>query len=120
MSEIISYCGLICRTCPIYVATREENKGEQAKMRVEIAKQCREHYGMNYSPEDITDCDGCKAETDRLFPPCNSCYIRNCARQKKLENCAYCVNYICDKLQAFFSTDSAAKARLEEVRNSRL
>jgi hypothetical protein len=116
MDEVLSYCGLICRTCPIHEATKEENIEKRTKMRIEISRLCKEHYGMNYEPEDITDCDGCKAASGRLFPACSSCKIRSCARQRGLENCAFCAEYICDTLQAFFATDLNAKIRLKKVR----
>jgi hypothetical protein len=118
MSEMISYCGLVCQTCPIFLATRVENKAEQARRRVEIARLCKEQYGMKYEPEDITDCDGCRTEGGRLFSGCKNCPIRNCARPQGLENCAHCADYVCGKLEAFFATEPTAKARLEEVRSS--
>ena len=117
MSEMIAYCGLVCQTCPIYLATREENKEEQARMRVEISRRCKEQYGMKYEPEDITDCDGCRTEGGRLFSACKDCAIRNCARQKGVETCAHCTDYVCGKLEAFFATDPAGKACLDEVRS---
>ncbi len=118
MTEIIACCGLVCQTCPIYLATRQENKEEQARMRAEIAQLCKEQYGVNYEPEDITDCDGCQTEGERLFSASKNCPIRKCARQKGLENCAYCTEYACGKLEAFFSTDPTAKTRLDEIRSS--
>jgi hypothetical protein len=118
MTEMIGYCGLTCQTCPIYLATRQENKEEQARMRAEIVQQCKEQYGMNYELEDITDCDGCQTEGERLFSACKNCLIRKCAREKELENCAYCTEYACGKLEAFFNTDPTAKTRLDAVRSS--
>ena len=116
MGEMIAYCGLVCRTCPIYLATRMEDKEEQARMRARIATLLKEQYGMNYGPEDITDCDGCSAEHGRLFVGCLRCGIRTCAREKGLENCAHCADYVCEKLKIFFNTDADAKTRLDEVR----
>ncbi len=49
MTGMIVYCGLSCQTCPIYLATRQENKEEQTRMRVEIAQLCKEQYGMDYA-----------------------------------------------------------------------
>ncbi len=118
MDGSITYCGLVCRTCPIYLATREENTKEQELMRAHIARVCNERYGIKYEPEDITDCDGCRTEGGRLFPGSRNCSIRKCARQKGLENCAHCTDYICEKLEAFFKTDPDAKTRLDELRNS--
>jgi len=118
VTRIIAYCGLACQTCPIYLATRQEDKEEQARMRAAVAQLCQEHYGMNYRPEDITDCDGCPTEGGRLFSGCKDCAIRNCARQKGLENCAYCCEYACERLETFFATDPAAKTRLDQMRSS--
>jgi hypothetical protein len=118
MTEIVAYCGLTCQTCPIYLATRQENKEEQARMRAEIVRLCKEQYGMNYELEDITDCDGCRTEGERLFSACRNCPIRKCARGKELENCAYCAEFACGKLEAFFSTDPTARIRLEAIRSS--
>jgi hypothetical protein len=118
MTEMVSYCGLNCQTCPIYLATRQENKEERARMRADIVKLCKDHYGINYKVEDISDCDGCHTEGERLFSSSKDCPIRTCAREKALENCAYCTEYACGKLEAFFKTDPAAKARLDAVRES--
>jgi len=118
MTEPVAYCGLVCRTCPIYVATRQEDKEVQGKMRAEIVRLCHEQYGMQYQLEDITDCDGCRTEGGRLFAPSTMCRIRTCARQKGIENCAHCPDYACGWLEKIFVTDPAARTRLDERRNS--
>jgi hypothetical protein len=115
---VVAYCGLVCQTCPIYLATRAENEEEQKRMRSEIAQLCQEQYGMAYKPEDITDCDACPTEGGRLFFACADCVIRKCARENGLENCAYCNEYACERLEAFFATEPTARARLDEMRNS--
>ena len=113
---MIAYCGLDCQTCPIHLATLQTDKAEQARLRAGIARLCKEHYGMELSPEDISDCDGCRTDAGRLFSQCKACPIRICAGGKQLVNCAYCAEYPCDKLEAFFRTDPAAKARLDAIR----
>jgi hypothetical protein len=118
MSAIIAYCGLTCHTCPIYMATREDNPTEQKRMRVEIARQCQEQYRIEYSPVDITDCDGCPTAGGRLFSGCSNCLIRECAMQRGYENCAWCSEYVCDKLEKLFVSEPSARKRLDEIRNS--
>jgi len=118
VAEVVSYCGLICLTCPIYIATRIENYEAQARMRVEIARLCREQYGMKYEVEDITECDGCRTEGGRLFSGCRNCHIRQCAKKRGLENCAHCTDYACPDLEAFFAKEPTAKIRLDQIRNS--
>ena len=116
MSELLSYCGLVCSTCPIFLATRESDKEVQKKKRIEIAGICKEQYGMNLELSDITDCDGCRTEAGRLFSGCYECTIRECAKGKAIETCANCSEYICRKLESFFVHDSSAKIRLDEMR----
>ena len=82
MEDNLSYCGLICETCAIYLATREKNPGKKHEMRVDIARQIKERYGQECEPEDISDCDGCETEGGRLFSGCENCPMRKCARQK--------------------------------------
>ncbi len=116
MSEPFAYCGITCRSCPIYLATKQEDKEKQAGLRAEIVKVCKERYGLIYGLEEITDCDGCRTEGGRLFPGSRNCPVRKCAREKGLENCAYCPEYGCEKLESLFGTDPAARTRLDEVR----
>jgi hypothetical protein len=118
MGEVIAYCGLVCQTCPIYLATRVESQEERERMRAEIAQLCQGQYGMAYEPEDITDCDGCQADEGRLFSACKDCAIRKCARQRGLESCAFCDEYVCERLDAFFASESSARIRLDEMRET--
>jgi hypothetical protein len=117
MTEMIAYCGLICKTCPIYLATRQANTEEQTRMRIEIFRRCREHYGMNIELADVTDCDGCRTEGGRLFSGCKKCHIRNCVRARGLENCAYCADYACEQLEAHFKKDPTSRPRLDQIRS---
>ena len=119
MAEIIAYCGLSCDTCPIYLTTREENEEKRDKMRAEIAREIKEHYGIEYRPQDINDCDGCRTEGGRLFSGCKTCLIRSCARDKGLENCACCSEYACEQLLKFFAMEPEAKERLDRTKSKR-
>jgi hypothetical protein len=118
MVEMVAPCGLNCLTCPIYLATRVEDAGEQREMRTGIANQCREQYKLNFELEDISNCDGCLAG-GRLFPACKDCPIRRCAKEKGLNNCVYCSEYPCKDLRQFFQTEPAAKDQLERIRRKR-
>lgn len=85
-------------------------------MRAEIARICSEQYQVRLTPEEVSDCDGCKVNK-RLFSGCTKCEIRDCAKNKKLINCAHCSDYPCDRLLAFFSTDPQAKILLDVIRS---
>jgi len=117
METITAYCGLICETCPIHLATLETDISQQAKMRVLIAEELSKIYGTTPKPEIITDCDGCKVNNGRLFTGCADCEIRKCAILKNLLNCAYCSDYACDKLNRHFAIDHGAQERLEVIRS---
>jgi hypothetical protein len=113
---MIAFCGLTCDSCPIHLATLEPDKSRQRQMRESIADQCNKQYGMNIFLKDITDCDGCKASTGKLFSGCLNCKIRNCAGLRNIENCAFCSNYACGILREHFLLDPDAQTRLEEIR----
>lgn len=117
MDRLTSYCGLVCETCLIYLAAREKDGDKRYDMRARIAREIKKLYGEEYKPENISDCDGCKAESGRLFSGCKDCRIRNCAKRKGVENCAYCAEYACEKLDDIFATEPAAKARLDALRD---
>jgi hypothetical protein len=100
------------------LATREKNDEKKHKMRIEIAQQIKERYGQDYKAEDVTDCDGCKAEGGRLFSGIENCQIRKCAKAKGFENCAHCSEYACEKLEKFFATDPETKVRLDAIKST--
>ncbi len=64
---MISYCGLICQTCPIYLASKETDKKRKEKIIYEIIDKCKELYGLEYKFEDINDCDGCKSDRREII-----------------------------------------------------
>jgi len=102
----------------IHLATLEQDQSKQQLMRESIAEQCSTIYGMNLLVIDITDCDGCRANTGRLFSGCSQCKIRQCAIHKDIDSCAFCVDYICERLQEHFLLDPDAQSRLEKMRIS--
>jgi len=118
MNEMLSYCGLLCNNCPVFLADRESNSIKKQKMKSEIVSMCKEHYGLNYNLNDINSCDGCTSDSGQLFTGCKNCGIRKCVIQKGLNNCAYCEDYACDKLLSLFESDPAAKLRLDFIRTS--
>lgn len=116
MDEMIAYCGLRCDTCSILLATRETDDEKRNKMKVEIIRICKEHYGTEYKLEDITDCDGCKTEGGRLFSGCSKCQVRKCAKAKGVENCAHCDEYPCEEIEKLSAKEPEVKKRLDEIK----
>ena len=118
MEENLAYCGLSCHGCGIYLATREQDPEKKHEMKVDIAWQIKEHYGQELKPEDVTDCDGCKVETGRLFSGCENCQIRKCASERGVETCAHCDEYACEKLEEFLAKEPTSRERLDEIKKS--
>ncbi len=116
MNAMLSYCGLNCESCPIHLATLERDAVKRKNMRIEIARMCREQYGKNLDIQDVTDCDGCRARTGRLFSGCANCAMRKCAIERNVTSCAFCADFACETLLKHFASDPSARARLEAMR----
>jgi hypothetical protein len=120
---MLAYCGLDCSACPIRLATQETDPERQRSMRQGIVADIQRLYAMTCTVEDITDCDGCRSDTGRLFAACAGCGVRQCARERHLENCAHCSEYVCRTLQGFFDHGGKllhmdARKRLDEIRET--
>ena len=106
---MLSYCGINCGECPAYLATKKNDEEEINKIASEWSS-----VAMKFSPEEIY-CDGCSNEK-RHFSWVPNCDIRICCTEKKLENCAYCDDFICEILKNSLEKDPNAKLNLEEIR----
>jgi len=110
---MIAYCGITCTECPALLATQKDDQKERAK----VAEMWSKEFDVDLKPEDI-NCDGCLAESERLFSHCQVCEIRACGREKTVVNCAYCDDYGCEKLTKFLDMVPEAKNTLEEIRKA--
>lgn len=111
MDKMIVYCGINCMECPAYVATQRDNREEIEKIAKNWSNEER-----SFTPEEIY-CDGCNADR-RIFSWCKECDIRECCRTRGFINCAYCDDYICDKLKVIFEKTPPARINLEKIRKS--
>ena len=112
---MIVYCGINCAACPIYLATQKDDDN----LRRQVQEMYKNTFKMDLKLEDII-CDGCKSD-GRIFFFCNSCRIVKCAKKKNYENCAYCEEFICKKLNSIYNIippEYKAKENLEEIRKS--
>ena len=111
MEPIVACCGLTCSLCKAYLATQRDSDEERRK----VAEDWSKVLSVDIKPEQI-NCDGCLSE-GRLFFYCQSCEKRRCCIEKNLENCAYCDDYPCSKLDNVFKAVPNAKATLDEIRS---
>jgi len=115
-NEMIAFCGLVCTTCPIHLATIETDEQKKMEIKRNIIYILQQQYGQKRNIEEITDCDGCLTEGSRIYISCASCTIRECARHKALINCAYCKDYPCEKLNMVFAMEESARTRLNQIK----
>jgi hypothetical protein len=116
MGERIAYCGIACSACPAFIATANDDDAARLK----VARQWSKWFHAALDAGDI-NCDGCAADGARLFGHCRECEIRRCARDRKLENCAFCADYPCGRLTGFWKTLPTREAanNLEAIRRKR-
>jgi hypothetical protein len=114
MEKMIAFCGLSCSGCPAFIATQKDDDEEREK----VAVMWSEQFKVDLKPEDI-NCDGCLVDSERLFSHTKVCEIRKCGKERKLQNCAYCDDYACDKLIEFFTKAPEAKTTLDGIRAGR-
>lgn len=113
MKSIIAYCGLVCSECPAFIAKKDDDN----ELRKKTAEDWSKQFGQEITPESI-NCDGCFS-SDVVISYCHICEIRKCGLKKKVKNCAYCDEYICEKLEKWFKNVPDAKKRLDEIRSTR-
>lgn len=113
MEKMIAHCGIVCTECPGFIATQKDSDEE----RKNVAELWSKMYNAEVKPEDI-NCDGCLTTNGRLIDYCKICEIRKCALEKGFKNCAYCSQYICERLDDWFKKVPEAKGTLEGVKKS--
>jgi hypothetical protein len=109
---MLSCCGLNCSKCEAYLATQADND----EMRAGVAKEWSERYNADIKTEHI-NCNGCRSDGSKFFYCSDICELRKCCLEKKLDNCAACNMYACDKLEAFFRLAPEAQAALDALRH---
>ena len=113
MNKMVAYCGIVCSQCPGFLATQKDDDAARKK----VAEAWSKQFNMPVKPEDV-NCDGCAADGERIVGYANICKIRKCAREKQLENCAYCDEYACERLTKWFGAVPQARTTLEEIRKN--
>ncbi|MBU1341730.1 MAG: DUF3795 domain-containing protein [Proteobacteria bacterium] len=110
MSKMIACCGLVCTSCPTFLATRNDDDAAREKTAVLYSKK----FGFNLTPEEI-NCDGCLSTSGKLIAYCQTCEIRKCCRKRNLDNCAACDEQPCEKLTQFHEFSPDAKACFDSL-----
>jgi hypothetical protein len=88
----LAYCGLDCSGCDVYRAT----KFDDDDLRRQHARKVFDQFKVVVEPQQV-NCHGCR-DTRPKSGYCAWCEVRSCAIGRELENCAYCADFPCDKL----------------------
>jgi hypothetical protein len=86
---LIAACGLYCGACYHYRASFYDSD----RLFEDAARQGREPNGFT--------CQGCRSEILYIYPGCAQCEIRACADGKGILNCGLCMEFPCDRIEAF-------------------
>lgn len=106
MAEI-GYCGDDCELCPRYIATKSGDRGK-----LEKAAVLWQNVGLTdklATPEEMI-CHGCAS-----LEKCHYNDIRNCAKDKMIDNCGECIEYPCEKINAVFEKTDAYARQCKET-----
>lgn len=113
MQDIAAFCGLTCTECPAYQATQNDNDEERRR----VAETWSQQHNADIRSEDI-NCDGCLPGHMKYFHHCSECDNRACGVARGVDNCAYCDDYFCERLERFFRLVPAAQTRLDGIRSA--
>jgi Protein of unknown function (DUF3795) len=91
VQPILTRCGYRCDLCLAYQPNVEANPAN----RQILSDGWHQYFGFRLKADAIC-CNGCMAEDPKLID--QSCPVRPCVIEKRLENCAQCEQYVCEKL----------------------
>jgi hypothetical protein len=109
MNDMMAYCGLMCDECLAYKATLADSD----EMRKATAEEWSRMFGADVKPE-LINCLGCRSGVN--FVHCETCEIRSCAREKKLEHCGECDFTNCDKVKGIMEHAPEIRGRFESFK----
>ena len=111
---MIAFCGIDCSKCKALVATEKNDDALRAQVAAEWAKA----YNAPITADQI-NCTGCKSEGVKFVYCENMCEIRKCSNGRKLETCADCADFACERLTGFFKMAPEAQKELEGLRQKK-
>ncbi len=116
-ASAFGYCGINCESCPVFVATVNDDEQLQRRTFEEWSKLYADYLGKDLTAKDM-HCRGCRS-TGSVFAGCLNCPIRRCCSEKKYATCADCGEFkSCGMLNGFYSVPvhQSAKDNLERLR----
>jgi hypothetical protein len=93
MEEMIGYCGYSCHLC----AARSDDPA----VRQRLVDGWRRIFGHEHYTAENVRCDGCRSD-GRLAD--KECQARPCAIERGVQSCAYCDDFVCDKVRRLLAS----------------
>ena len=103
----IAFCGVDCWECPARVATLKDDWFARRELAAEWTT-----CDYPVMAEDI-NCEGCQPGSDVLFIFCRECEIRLCGINRKVQTCASCSGFPCERIER---APVEVRARLMKMR----
>ena len=112
MNKLIAYCGIDCKKCDAYIATKNNDQA----LREKTAKLWAELNNAPILPEHI-NCEGCRVDGKKTIYCDSLCAIRQCALKKGVTTCGDCPEMDgCPIVGALHANNPAALKNLKEGR----
>lgn len=109
--DYISYCGLKCNECPVFLATINNDN----ILRKKLAKQYSTKKCI-FTEEDM-NCLGCHSNMAKKSKMCGNCEIRNCKSNKDISNCGECEKYPCKLIKKYVPDGNENSEFLNKINN---
>ena len=104
---MIGICGENCEYCPRYIATKKGTLYELEKVKELWVRIGLRDIGF---PAEKMVCYGCRPENDCAFPE-----LRDCVKNKHIENCGLCDEYPCKIINKVFDESAKLKIHANKV-----
>lgn len=106
---MISFCGINCDECPIYIATLKGDNRLKAALARDLTVE-----GCIFRIEDI-NCTGCLQPANCNRKMKGNCEIRRCALRHEIANCGECAEYPCSILDKYLEKNSKQRQVLDDI-----
>lgn len=102
----LAYCGDVCSLCPRYIATLIGKKEELSEVAILLKKV---GWRDEIKPAEEMLCHGCQdievCEYD----------VKDCCKEKKIENCGKCSKYPCPKINKAFEITKLNAVKFKKI-----
>lgn len=102
--EELARCGYRCDLC----AARSDDPA----VRQRLIEGWKKYFGLTMYTVDNVRCDGCLHD-GRLAD--KNCGVRPCVNEKEIENCAYCDEFPCERLEKLWCTEEELRKRFGDI-----